>query len=99
MPGFNQQSASPGSAGRENRQLVQSRFGAVAADYVTSAVHASGQDLEWLVEAAALTGNEHVLDVATGAGHAAFALAPHAAEIVALDITSPMLDVARQGAS
>jgi ubiquinone/menaquinone biosynthesis C-methylase UbiE len=74
---------------------VQSQFGAVAADYVTSKVHASGQDLAWLVEIAALTGTEHVLDVATGGGHAAFALAPHARTVVALDLTRPMLEVAQ----
>jgi ubiquinone/menaquinone biosynthesis C-methylase UbiE len=79
-------------------QQVQSRFGAVAADYVTSKVHASGQDLAWLVELAALTGTERVLDVATGGGHAAFALAPHSAEVVALDLTRPMLEVAQKEA-
>jgi ubiquinone/menaquinone biosynthesis C-methylase UbiE len=70
----------------------------VAADYVTSKVHASGQDLAWLVELAALTGTERVLDVATGGGHAAFALAPHAAQVVALDLTPPMLEVAQKEA-
>jgi ubiquinone/menaquinone biosynthesis C-methylase UbiE len=86
------------TAEQEKLQLIQSRFGAVAADYVTSKVHASGQDLTWLVEAAALTGNERVLDVATGGGHAAFALAPSAREVVALDLTRQMLEMARQEA-
>jgi ubiquinone/menaquinone biosynthesis C-methylase UbiE len=79
-------------------QQVQSQFGAVAADYVTSKVHASGQDLAWLVEEAALTGVERVLDIATGGGHAAFALAPYAVEVVALDLTRPMLEVAQKEA-
>ncbi len=83
---------------QEKMQQVQSNFGAAAADYVTSKVHASGQDLTWLVEAAALTGTERVLDVATGGGHAAFALAPDAAEVVALDLTRPMLEVAQKEA-
>jgi len=85
-------------AEQEKLQLIQSRFGVVAADYVTSKVHASGQDLNWLVQAAALTGGERVLDVATGGGHAAFALAPFAGEVVALDLTRQMLEVARQEA-
>lgn len=80
-------------------QQIQSRFGAVAADYVTSKVHASGEDLVWLVETAALTGTERVLDVATGGGHTAFALAPHAVEVVALDLTQPMLEVAQEEAT
>jgi len=79
-------------------EQIQQQFGAAAADYVTSKVHASGRDLAWLVEEAALTGRERVLDVATGGGHTAFALAPHAAEVVALDLTKPMLAVAQQEA-
>jgi len=81
---------------QEKRRLVQKNFGAVAAAYVTSKVHAGGADLDWLVETASLTGRERVLDVATGGGHTAFALAPHAAEVVALDLTRPMLEAAQQ---
>ena len=43
------------AATRAKLQQVQRNFGAAAADYVTSKVHATGQDLSWLVEAAALT--------------------------------------------
>lgn len=87
------------AAAQEKLRQVQSNFGAAAADYVTSKAHASGQDLAWVVEAAALTGTERVLDVATGAGHTAFALAPYAAEVVALDITKEMLEVAQKSAA
>jgi SAM-dependent methyltransferase len=52
-----------------------------------------------VVEVATLTGTERVLDVATGAGHTAFALAPYAAEVVALDITKEMLAVAQKSAA
>ena len=83
-------------AGNEQNQLIQSRFGVAAKDYVTSSVHAEGPDLLWLVEAAALTGNELVVDVATGTGHTAFALAPYAHEVIAIDLTVPMLEAARQ---
>lgn len=92
------QNISQEAAEQEKRRLVQNNFGAVAAAYVTSKVHASGPDLDWLVEAAALTGTERVLDVATGGGHTAFALAPYAAEVVALDLTRPMLEVAQKEA-
>lgn len=80
-------------------QQVQDRFGAAAANYVTSAVHASGQDLAWIIELSALTGTEHVLDVGTGTGHTAFALAPFAATVVALDITQEMLSAAQHVAT
>jgi ubiquinone/menaquinone biosynthesis C-methylase UbiE len=93
------QNAAYDVAAQEKLQQVQSNFGVAAADYVTSKVHASGQDLVWMVEAAALTGTERVLDVATGAGHTAFALAPYAAEVVALDITKEMLAVAQKAAA
>ena len=83
-------------SGNEQNQLIQSRFGAAAQDYVTSSVHAQGPDLLWLVEAAALTGNELVVDVATGTGHTALVLAPHAREVIAIDFTAPMLEAARQ---
>ena len=93
-----QQDISQEAVEQDTRRLVQKNFGAVAAAYVTSKVHASGADLDWLVEAAALSGTERVLDVATGGGHTAFALAPYAAEVVALDLTRPMLEVAQKEA-
>jgi|SRR5579884_3386666 len=99
MPDINQQDASHVAAAQEKLQQVQSQFGVAAADYVTSKVHATGQDLSWMVEAATLNGTELVLDVATGGGHTAFALAPYAAEVVALDITPEMLRVAQEEAS
>lgn len=98
MSKSNSQDSLPESTEQEKLQLVQNQFGAAAADYVTSKVHANGQDLAWLAEAASLTGVERVLDVATGGGHAAFALAPGAAEVVALDLTRPMLEVAHKEA-
>lgn len=80
----------------ERNRLIQSNFGVAARDYVTSAVHAQGPDLAWVVEAAALHGEEVVVDVATGTGHTALALAPHAREVIAVDFTAPMLEGGRQ---
>lgn len=59
-------------------QSIQQQFGAVAANYTTSAVHASGADLQGLIAATALTGRERVIDVGCGAGHVTVALAPQA---------------------
>jgi ubiquinone/menaquinone biosynthesis C-methylase UbiE len=98
MSEINQSKAAHEGNDAEKLRQVQANFGAAAADYVTSKVHASGPDLVWLVENAALTGGERVLDVATGGGHTAFALAPHASEVVALDLTLPMLEVAQKEA-
>jgi len=75
---------------------VQTQFSAVAANYVTSAVHAGGADLTTMLAVARLSGNERVLDVGCGAGHTALAFAPHAAEVVGLDLTLAMLAQARK---
>jgi SAM-dependent methyltransferase len=75
---------------------VQQQFGQVAANYSASEVHARGVDLEKLVHVAALTGAEVVLDAGCGAGHATLALAPFAAQVIAVDLTEPMLEQARQ---
>jgi SAM-dependent methyltransferase len=73
---------------------VQRQFGAAAANYAVSAVHSGGPTLDAVVERAALRGTERVLDVGTGAGHTALALAKRAAEVIALDLTEEMLATA-----
>ena len=75
-------------------EAVRRQFAAAAAAYATSAVHAGGPDLAALVEAAGLRGAERVLDLGCGAGHTGLALAPRAAEVVAVDLTPEMLEVA-----
>ena len=77
------------------REAVRQQFGAVAASYVTSAVHARGPDLADLVRAAAPTGRERALDLGTAAGHAALAIAPRVRAVVGVDITAEMLEHAR----
>ena len=76
---------------RDTSAIVRSQFGAAAADYATSEVHAKGESLSRIVELAAPQTTWHVLDVATGAGHMAAAFAPHVASVVASDITAEML--------
>jgi ubiquinone/menaquinone biosynthesis C-methylase UbiE len=71
--------------------LVQQKFGAAAADYAASAVHAKGESLARLVELVGSKPDWRVLDVATGAGHTALAFAPHVANVIASDITDEML--------
>lgn len=80
------------------QESVQAQFGNVAENYTTSAVHAGGEDLQQLIKQAELTGAERVLDAGTGAGHAAFAAAPHANEVVAYDFTAQMLEQVRHNA-
>lgn len=76
---------------RDLKSSVQSQFGQVAANYSTSAVHMKGADLDAMIQAAGLTGNEQVLDAGTGTGHTALAFAAHAAQVTAVDFTENML--------
>ncbi|SAK40058.1 type 11 methyltransferase [Caballeronia temeraria] len=76
----------------KHHDQVADAFGSTAAAYLTSAVHASGADLQNLSATFAATcGNATVLDMGCGAGHASFAIAPHVREVVAYDIAPPML--------
>lgn len=78
------------------KAAVQRQFGQVAANYSTSAVHATGRDLEEMVRAVALTGQETVLDAGCGTGHTALAFAPQVAQVIAVDFTEGMLQQGRQ---
>ncbi len=78
---------------------VQTQFGANAEKYATSAVHAKGASLARLVELTAPQPDWQVLDVATAAGHTAFAFAPHVEWVTAVDITPEMLTVATEEAA
>lgn len=59
-------------------------------------MHAKGASLARLVELTQPKPHWRVLDVATGAGHMAFAFAPHVAKVTATDITEEMLAEARK---
>lgn len=78
--------------------VVVEQFGHTAQAYATSAVHASGADLQALGDIAAQAGKPNVLDLGCGAGHASFAVAPHAASVTAYDLSAQMLAVVARGA-
>lgn len=92
--------SSDDAAKRETlQQAVQQQFGRAAAAYTSSAVHAQGEDLGLIVGATPLTDTMRVLDAGCGAGHTAFALAPHVREVVASDLTGAMLQQVRVNAA
>lgn len=78
------------------KSLVQQQFGAHAAAYATSPVHAKGASLARVVELVQPQRDWQALDIATGAGHTAAAFAPHVAHVIASDITDEMLEEARK---
>ncbi len=79
-----------------DKRSVQEQFGAHARTYITSQPHAKGASLQRLVELVDPQPDWQALDIATAAGHTAFAFAPHVAHVLATDITPEMLTVARE---
>lgn len=78
---------------RSHDAVTQSQFGPRAALYVTSALHASGPDLDAVEAVAAESRPARALDLGCGGGHVAYRLAPHAGEVVACDLSPDMLAV------
>ena len=91
---------------RSHNQLISEQFGSTAAAYLSSAVHSQGADLQELAAyvaataaAAAKLGKPvRTLDLGCGGGHASFAMAAHASEVVAYDLSASMLEVVQQAA-
>jgi ubiquinone/menaquinone biosynthesis C-methylase UbiE len=75
---------------------VRTQFGRVAENYTRTTFHASAERLNEVVELARPLKGDLVLDVATGTGNTALALAPHVRRVVGLDLTREMLDHARR---
>ncbi len=82
------------------RRYVRSLFATIADryDFITVAL-SYGQDGRWkrrLVSRAAPSAGRRALDLATGTGDIAFALAARGADVVGLDITPRMIELARR---
>lgn len=80
---------------KDIKDRVRAMFGRAAEAYVASPTHAAGVDLQRLVELATLRPTDVALDVSTGGGHTALAVAPQVARVVASDLTPRMLAAAR----
>lgn len=74
---------------------VVAQFGPRAEGYVLSSSHADPAALEVLMEQLQPVQSDVALDVATGGGHVARALASHVRHVVATDLTPAMLNKAR----
>ena len=72
-------------------RTAQTIFAQRAAFYATSTAHTDKTVLNCVVKLARPHLDDVVLDVATGAGHTAFALARHVRQVIAIDITPQML--------
>ena len=77
------------------KERTREQFGRVASKYRCSADHVDMEDLDLLFEGLAPKKGNRALDVATGAGHTALALAGQDVRVVASDLTPRMLLEAR----
>ncbi|NIY48251.1 class I SAM-dependent methyltransferase [Cedecea colo] len=77
---------------------VERQFGSQASAYLSSAVHASGRDLERLGARLATFPHAKLLDMGCGAGHASFIAAGQVKEVVAYDLSEQMLAVVNDAA-
>jgi len=75
---------------------VRDSFRDVAANYSRSTFHTSTVRLQEVVDLARPEPGDLALDVATGTGNTAFALAPRVRRVVGLDLTREMLNEARR---
>lgn len=75
---------------------AQEQFGRQAPFYAESDVHRAGESLESVIEYAALGRYGMAVDLATGAGFTAFAMAPYSKHVLATDIAPGMLAQARR---
>jgi len=78
---------------------VRARFAAVAGNYSRSTFHTSADRLQEVLDLVRPLRGDLALDVATGTGNTAFALAPFVRRVVGLDLTREMLDEARRVAA
>src|SRR6266481_8820733 len=82
--------------GDEKKAQVQDYFARTAESYVASFSHRTGDDLKRLIELGEWNPQQQALDIATGGGHTALAVAPHVAQVTVTDLTPRMLEKARE---
>ena len=80
----------------EKKAQVQDYFARTAESYVASFSHRTGDDLKRLIELGEWSPQQQALDIATGGGHTALAVAPHVAQVIVTDLTPPMLEKSRE---
>lgn len=75
-----------------DKDEIARRFGQAASAYAQSPGHAHGSDLSRLIELVKPQPQMTAIDIATGAGHTAAALAPLVKSVVATDLSPAMID-------
>ncbi|MEC4168425.1 methyltransferase domain-containing protein [Pseudomonas sp. MS-1(2024)] len=83
----------------QHTQVVQKQFGEQASAYLSSAVHAQGTEFGLLKAELADKPQARVLDLGCGAGHVSFHVAALVKDVVAYDLSQPMLDMVSAAAT
>ena len=83
-------------ADEQKKTQVQNYFSRTAESYVASFSHRSGDDIQRLIELGEWNPQLTALDIATGGGHTALAIAPFVAQVTVTDLTPRMLEKARE---
>jgi SAM-dependent methyltransferase len=84
---------------RSHDAIVSEQFSPQAQSYLTSAVHAQGEDLTQLGHIVGARPEAFALDLGCGGGHAAFLLAPLVQKVVAYDLSEAMVATVRDEAA
>ena len=80
----------------EAKAKVREQYASVGDAYVRSVGHATGNDLQRMIEVAVPQPNEILLDIATGGGHVAKTFAPFVSKVIASDLTPEILSHAEK---
>lgn len=84
---------------RSHDAVVSEQFGPQAQSYLTSAVHAQGEDLTHLARVVGARPEALALDLGCGGGHASFLLSPLVQKVVAYDLSEAMVVTVRSEAA
>jgi ubiquinone/menaquinone biosynthesis C-methylase UbiE len=84
---------------RSHDAVVSEQFSPQAQSYLTSAVHAQGEDLTQLARIVGARPETLALDLGCGGGHVSFLLAPLVQKVVAYDLSEAMVATVRSEAA
>lgn len=83
---------------KTHQHLVNEQFGSQAEMYLTSSVHAFGDEFAEVERLVQQYDSPHVLDLGSGAGHVSFYSAPFAQQVTAYDLSEDMLKIVADSA-